>query len=117
MRLLADENIPLDSVRALRSAGHDVFAASEGVRGEPDERHLARAIAEDRLIITFDRDFGELATRGTARLAAGVLLLRIVPKSASEVTALLLDLLARPEIVWRNHLSVVDRSHVRQRLI
>jgi predicted nuclease of predicted toxin-antitoxin system len=89
MRLLADENIPLESVRALRDAGHDVYAASEGVRGEPDERHLARAIAEDRLIVTFDRDFGELVTRGTAR----------------------------PEIDWRNHLSVVDRAHVRQRRI
>ena len=117
MRLLADENIPLESVRALRDAGHDVYAASEGARGEPDERHLARAIAEDRLIVTFDRDFGELVTRGTARPAAGVLLLRIVPKGASEVTALLLDLIARPEIVWRNHLSVVDWAHVRQRRI
>jgi hypothetical protein len=26
MRLLADENIPLETVRALRNAGHDVFA-------------------------------------------------------------------------------------------
>lgn len=95
MRLLADENVPLESVRALRSAGHDGYSASEGVRGEPDERHL----------------------RGPTRPAAGVLLLRIVPKSALEVTALLVDLLARLGIEWGNHLSVVDRSHIRQRRI
>jgi len=115
MRLLADENIPLESVRALRSAGHDVFSASEAGPGEPDSSHLDRSIREDRLIVTFDRDFGELVTRGPQRPPAGVLLLRIVPKSAGEVTTLLLDLLGRTDISWRNHLSVVDRAHIRQR--
>lgn len=33
MRVLADENIPLETVRALRNAGHDVFAASEAAPG------------------------------------------------------------------------------------
>ena len=117
MRLLPDENIPMESVRALRSAGHDVFAAAEGPLGEPDSRHLQRAIAEDRLIVTFDRDFGEMVTRGPARPSAGVLLLRVVPKNSGEVTALLLDLFSRPGITWRNHLSVVDRTHLRQRPI
>jgi predicted nuclease of predicted toxin-antitoxin system len=117
MRLLADENIPLESVRALRSAGHDVFAASESAPGEPDSSHLDRAIREDRLIVTFDRDFGELVTRGENRPAAGVLLLRIVPKDAAEVTELLLGLFTRAEDTWRGHLSVVDRAHIRQRPI
>jgi hypothetical protein len=43
MRLLADENIPLETVRALRNAGHDVFAASEAAPGLADEAHLDRA--------------------------------------------------------------------------
>jgi predicted nuclease of predicted toxin-antitoxin system len=115
VRLLVDENVPLDSVRALRSAGHDVFSASEAAPGETDTNHLERSIREDRLIVTFDRDFGELVTRGLQRPPAGVLLLRIVPKSALEVTELLLALLARKDMTWRNHLSVVDHAHIRQR--
>jgi predicted nuclease of predicted toxin-antitoxin system len=115
VRLLADENVPLESVRALRAAGHDVFSASESAPGQPDASHLDRSIAEDRLIVTFDRDFGELVTRGPQRPPAGVLLLRIVPKSAAKVIELLLALLARADITWRNLLSVVDSTHIRQR--
>lgn len=115
MRLLADENIPLESVRALRAAGHDVFSASEAAPGESDANHLERSLREDRLIVTFDRDFGEFATRGPGRPGAGILLLRFAPKSAAEVTELLLAVLNRQEIIWRNHVSVVDRLHIRQR--
>lgn len=117
MRLLADENIPLATVRALRQAGHDVFSAVEGGRGAADAALVGRAIAEDRLILTFDRDFGHLATRGERRVRSGVLLLRFQPASAAEVTDVLLALLSRSDVDWTGHLSVVDREHVRQRPI
>ncbi len=117
MRLLADENIPLDTVRALRSAGHDVYSATEGGPGAPDLSHVERALREDRLIVTFDRDFGELAVRGPMKPAAGVLLLRVTPRSAEEVTQVLTDLLARTDVVWRGNLSVLDEMHLRQRPI
>jgi uncharacterized protein with PIN domain len=64
MRLLADENVPLDTVRALRSAGHDVYSATEGGPGASDLSHVEMAVREDRLIVTFDQDFGEIAVRG-----------------------------------------------------
>ncbi len=117
MRLVADENIPLDTVRALRSAGHDVYSATETGSGAPDLSHVERAIREDRLIVTFDRDFGELAVRGPKKPEAGILLLRVIPKSAEEVTQLLIGLLARTDVTWRGFLSVVDQAHLRQRPI
>lgn len=115
MRLLADENIPLHTVRALRNAGYDVYSAAETSPGGSDLEHVQHAITEDRLILTFDTDFGELAVRGPHRPTAGVLLLRFVPRSAAHVTELLLELLARSDITWRDHLSVVDDKHIRQR--
>jgi predicted nuclease of predicted toxin-antitoxin system len=115
MRLLADENIPLETIRALRGAGHDVFSASESTQGASDDAHIARAIQEDRLILTFDLDFGQLAATASPKPVAGVLLLRLEPQNPEEVTTLLRTLLARPEIVWRGHLSIVDRIHLRQR--
>jgi predicted nuclease of predicted toxin-antitoxin system len=117
MRLLADENIPLATVRALRSAGHDVYSAAEANPGAADAVHIARAIREDRLLITFDRDFGELAVRGKEHPEAGVLLLRFIPKAAAEVTDLLLALLARSDVKWQGHISIIDGVHVRQRPI
>ena len=117
MRLLADENVPLDTVRALRSAGHDVYSATEGGPGASDLSHVERAIREGRLIVTFDQDFGEMAVRGSTKPTAGVLLLRIVPTSAEDVTRLLTDLLARTDVTWQGYLSVVDQRHLRQRPI
>jgi predicted nuclease of predicted toxin-antitoxin system len=115
MRLLADENIPLDTVRALRAAGHDVFSAAESASGAPDEELLLRANDEERLVITFDRDFGELAARHRKRAAGGILLIRFAPKDAAEVTTMLTSLLVQPELKWANRISVVDRLHLRQR--
>lgn len=117
MRLLADENIPLDTVRALRDAGHDVYSATESGRGAPDVAHIGRAVSEDRLLLTFDRDFGELAVRGPNKPEAGILLLRITPKDAAAVTTLVLDLLARTNVEWRDRISAVDEVHVPQRRI
>lgn len=115
MRLLVDENVPFASVLALRTAGHDVYSASESDAGTFDEVLLARAHTEHRLLITFDRDFGDLAVHQQHAAAAGVILLRFVPKSADEVSILLIDLLSRTDVVWAGRLSVVGRTHIRQR--
>jgi predicted nuclease of predicted toxin-antitoxin system len=115
MRLLADENIPLESVRALRTAGHDVFSAGESAAGAADAVLLERAASERRLVVTFDRDFGELAARHGRLAPAGVLLIRIVPRDAAEITHLLIDLFARSDVEWEGRLTVVDRAQLRQR--
>jgi predicted nuclease of predicted toxin-antitoxin system len=63
VRLLADENIPLAAVRALRAAGHDVAAIAEDESGLPDRAVLERAVSEQRILLTSDRDFGALIYR------------------------------------------------------
>lgn len=115
MRLLVDENVPIASVIALRSAGHDVYSASESDAGTFDDVLLARANAENRLLITFDRDFGDLAVHREHAATGGIVLLRIVPTSADEVSSLLTELLGRTDVTWAGRLSVVDRRHIRQR--
>lgn len=117
MRLLVDENVPIVAVRILRLAGHDVFAASESDAGAADDALLARAHVDGRLLITFDRDFGELAVRRHLGASGGIVLLRFVPRSPEEVAELLGELLARPDVQWNGRLSVVDRRHIRQRLL
>jgi predicted nuclease of predicted toxin-antitoxin system len=115
MRLLADENIPLAAVRALRQAGHDVLSAAESAAGSSDQALAEVATATDRVILTFDRDFGALATTAPTAVP-GVILLRVVPVSASHLAVLLRDLLlAVAEPDWRDHLSVVTADHVRRR--
>lgn len=63
MRILANENFPGPVIRALRQRGHDVVSVKETMRGASDPQVLARAQAEERLVVAFDKDFGELAFR------------------------------------------------------
>ena len=92
MRLLADENLHAELVRWLRVRGHDVSYAAETLAGEPDESLLQRAREEGRVLVTDDKDFGDLVVRrGLA--TAGVLLLRFRAPAVA-------DRIARLETVW-----------------
>lgn len=115
MRLLADENIPLASLRALRTEGHDVLAASETMPRSDDRDVLARATAEGRVLVTFDRDFGALAFRHGASAPAGIVLLRFIPATPDEPATVLADLLGDPALTFSGKFTVVDRERVRQR--
>jgi uncharacterized protein with PIN domain len=64
MRFLADENFPANAVKELKAAGHDVIWVRTAAPGSRDEDILALAAREERIILTFDKDFGELAARG-----------------------------------------------------
>ncbi len=75
MRFLVDENIPYSAVERLRGLGHDVVAVRDVMRGAPDEDVLARSRSEDRVLVTADKDFGEMIF-ARRDLAAGVLLVR-----------------------------------------
>ena len=63
MKLILNENMPATVVRTLRDRGHDVLAVKEMLRGAEDPTILARAQAENRIVVTQDKDFGELAFR------------------------------------------------------
>ena len=114
MKFLADENIHSDVVAWLRGAGHDVEYAAESRRGESDPALLRRALAQDRVIVTDDKDFGDLVVRGRHG-ASGVLLLRLRNPSIPER-------LQRLSLAWPTiasslpgHLVVVSDRRVRAR--
>ena len=60
MKFLADESCARPVISALREAGHDVLAIAEFSKGVTDEMVMERAASEKRVVITEDRDFGEL---------------------------------------------------------
>jgi hypothetical protein len=77
MLLLVDENVPRIIIAELRHRGHDVLSAKESLRGDDDETILARAQVEMRIVITQDKDFGELAFRIGLPASCGVILFRL----------------------------------------
>lgn len=76
MKLIADEGVDKQIVDALRGAGYDVLYAAESDPSGPDDVLLRKAAAEARILITSDKDFGELVYR-QKKATQGVLLLRL----------------------------------------
>ncbi len=114
MRILADENFPRLVVEALRERGHDVFWARTGSPGASDTAVLARAQAEGRLVVTFDKDFGELAFHRGQPAACGVILFRIRMRSAEgAVRTVVAAIEGRTD--WAGHFTVVEAGRVRMR--
>ncbi len=74
MRFLADMGVDVRVVRWLRERGHDAkHLRDEGLQRMPDGEIFTKAIAEDRVILTFDLDFGEIAALSKGKKASVVL--------------------------------------------
>jgi predicted nuclease of predicted toxin-antitoxin system len=115
MRFLANENFPLASVGRLRQAGHDVVSISEVSPGAKDPTVLARAAREGDVLLTFDRDYGELIFRRRLPPPRGLIYLRLVPETPEEAADVIVALLAVPGIRLEGRYTVVDRQRIRQR--
>jgi hypothetical protein len=74
VRFLADECCPAIVVRRLRESGHDVVYALETFPGAADDFIATEAIRQDRIVVTEDYDFGELAIREAIALPGLVIL-------------------------------------------
>jgi predicted nuclease of predicted toxin-antitoxin system len=88
MRLLADANVESKLVEWLRLGGHDVVWAADLAPATSDEELLDRANAEERVILTHDRDFGELVFR-SALSSHGIILMRFRASRQAQRLALL----------------------------
>jgi len=76
LKFLADECCDTELVASLRSDGHDVLYELEEDTGAEDGDVLERAYKEERILVTEDKDFGELVFRLRNR-TVGIVLLRI----------------------------------------
>ena len=76
MKILADESVEGPIIARLRVSGHDVLSIAENSPGLSDEMVLSRAWQEKVLLLTSDKDFGQLVY-SQCLPHAGVLLLRL----------------------------------------
>jgi predicted nuclease of predicted toxin-antitoxin system len=112
MHLLANENFPGVAVEALRARGHNVVWIRTEAPGSDDRAVLARAVAEGRLLLTFDKDFGELAFRAGLPASSGVVLFRVAPVSPAHIAHLAVAVLESRND-WAGHFSVIEEYRVR----
>ncbi len=116
MRFLANENFPFDAVEALRQQGHDVAWIRTESPGISDPEVLSRAQAEERILLTFDKDFGELAFRAKLPATIGIILFRI-KTSSSEIVAQKVTTAIALRDDWAGHFSVIEDDKIRMRLL
>lgn len=76
MNLVADESVDRAVVERLRQEGHDVVSVAELSPSITDDAVLQQANDRGALLVTADKDFGELVFR-LGRVHAGVVLLRL----------------------------------------
>lgn len=112
MRILANENFPGDAVAALRERGHDGAWVRSDAPGSSDADVLARAQAEDRIVVTFDKDFGDLAFRSRLPASSGVILFRISMPSGERVARVAVAAL-ESRVDWAEHFAVVEDNRIR----
>jgi len=112
MRFLVDECTGPAVARWLRAQKHEVFSVYEEARGMGDDEVIGKALAEDWILITNDKDFGEKIYR-ERRPHKGVVLLRLEDERAANKIAALQRLLEGYAEQLANQFVVVTERQVR----
>lgn len=95
--LLANENFPAPAIRKLRAAGVDVVAVSEVMPAASDKEVMEYARREQRWIVTFDRDYGDLVFREGLLPPPAILFFRQEPYPPDRPADLVLAMLSEPQ--------------------
>ncbi|MDD3260019.1 MAG: DUF5615 family PIN-like protein [Smithellaceae bacterium] len=114
LRFLADESCDYSVIRALRTAGYSVDAIAEISPSLSDEVVLELAVAESRLLITEDKDFGEWVFAHHHAMM-GVLLIRYPARLRSAMVAAVTDLIGEHAPDLEGSFTVLEPGKARIR--
>jgi predicted nuclease of predicted toxin-antitoxin system len=114
MKLLADENISSSVVRALSEGGYDILWVRTESPGSSDLDVMKFACLEKRLILTCDKDFGELVMKDHIRPPTGIILIRLPLMNPAHMAEHILTIF-KSRSDWENHFSVIEEKRIRMR--
>ena len=97
----------------IRSRGHDLVWIEEETPGIDDQVVLSRATAEGRILLTCDKDFGDLIFRDKLKAPFGVILFRIPQNTPDRTRTIIAELESRTG--WAGHFSTIDENGLRRR--
>jgi len=114
MKALANENFPLAAVRELRRIGWDVVTVKEWRPATDDLDVAGKARQEGRILLTFDKDFGELFQETPPAAPHAVVLFRLPNLSAAQTIARIVGALTSRRD-WPGAIWVVEAERIRSR--
>lgn len=115
IKFLANENVPFAAIRKLQDEGFDIVSVSADFPSIKDEAVILVASAEKRIIITFDRDYGELIFKRKIDAPSGVIYFRMQNFQPEEPAEILLNLLSSQNIRFEGFFTVISEKNIRQR--
>ena len=115
MKWVADENIDRQIVEALRADDHQVFYVLETAPTAADEDVLAMASDESALLLTADKDFGELVYR-QGRASAGVVLIRLAGIPSGQKASIVTNVARQHAKELMGSFTVITRNAIRIRM-
>ena len=113
MRFLLDENLWQDAVEALRELGHDVAWVRVDAPALPDDDILTLAGLDGRILVSADKDFGDLVFGRGLHADNGVILLRFTGSLAAKTALLVQAVGVRDD--WSGLFAVVENDRIRIR--
>jgi predicted nuclease of predicted toxin-antitoxin system len=114
VKFLADEGLDWPIVERMRAEGYDVTYVAEMAPGLSDDDVLRLALADRRVLLTTDKDFGEIVRRRRG-VGAGIVLVRCAGLSASNKAAVIVAVLASRGSELSGAFTVITPSAVRIR--
>ena len=113
MRILLDSCVCGKAVEVLAHRGHDVIWTGSWPKDPGDSEILAFAKREQRIVVTLDKDFGELAVLKGQPHAGIIRLVNIPAKEQADFCAHILD--THKQDLMNAAIITVDRQRIRVR--
>jgi predicted nuclease of predicted toxin-antitoxin system len=114
MKFVADENVDLPILVRLRNDGHEVYAIIEKSAGISDEEVLKQANQQGVVLLTEDKDFGELVYRDKS-FTCGIVLIRLAGLSNSEKVEIVASVIKEHATELGNAFTVISHHNLRIR--
>lgn len=115
MRFLANENSPFPSIKFLRQAGYNILSISELYPGISDNEVIDKATSDNSIILTFDKDYGEIIFKHGLESPPAVIFFRFKGEDPEIAGQLLLDLMKNKNLKVENKFTVIEKESIRQR--
>jgi predicted nuclease of predicted toxin-antitoxin system len=112
MKFLADESCDCAIVRALRVAGYDVKEVRVASIGAPDEKVINMALQESRVLLTEDKDFGQLVFASAVK-SPGVILLRYPADTRRKLARVIVEFVEKNTEKIEGRFTVIQPGRIR----
>jgi predicted nuclease of predicted toxin-antitoxin system len=117
MKWLADENIPNSAIALLHQRGQEVFTVAGLACGAPDEQVIQIAVDRQCILLSFDRDHGNLIFGQAVMPPPAVVYLRLYPPSPEVLEKVLSSVIELGDGVLNGQFTVVTLDGIRQRAL